>query len=431
VAVQKKARDAITRALRETDYSTQEPLFEIAFASVEFPKGDVPIDPKELTDDQRALCRLFVDAELHSAALAGYAVPWRVGDRRRWLGLDPPRRLEQRVAGAPLWRTIALLRAEDVERAGAFLNKLPIDARLEAFGEIESGAYDLDVDDIFHQGGVRLVEDLGRSPDKGKKWATRALDAAAAALASPRVVDGLVWSPSSEYRLVAFEAIARSKAPIKREWEAMLPIVEAPYATAKRITMALDRTRRDDIVATALRAGHPNLAMTRAMELVVDFPSRPLFEAIFDLCEKVERPVRRVLPDLKKAAGKNQELRELVDARMRGKPKPLALAVVRRITVRKDDELTKVQRTQLRAARRQYGDEMESLAECPVSITELARSDGAAAYAIFEIMGDSGCVFEAGTTKIVATIVQRGVECDDARLREAFALARGTKKKRR
>ena len=56
-------------------------------------------------------------------------------------------------------------------------------------------------------------------------------------------------------------------------------------------------------------------------------------------------------------------------------------------------------------------------------IKTLADAKGKPAYDVWEYAGDSGTMFEVGTTKEVACIIQGSVECANEALRDAFELA--------
>jgi hypothetical protein len=437
MTVPAQARAAIAKALRSKDYEVQEPLFAKAFDAVGFPKDrDVPADPKDLTEDQRALCALIVAAEVHPAAFRDYAVPWKTPDRRRWLGLDPPGALERRVdftwkgkrTNAPLWRAIRIHQEDRDERprVGAVLDALPIDVRLASIVEMDHNHYSIDPDYLPTPEPKDVAAALR---DRGARWATEQLDLAAAAFAAlARMQPG--WRPSDGFVIFAFEIALGAEVPLAPAWDAILPIVRAKLALAARLIRALPAERRDRVTAAALRHGHPNYAMNRSVELAAQFPSVPLFEVIFELCEKVERSVRKVLPALHKAAARSKNrvaLKAFLDARMRGKPKPEALTITRRFSPKSPGELDKAQREQLAAALERYdgssiGDDDELFADGLSTFSELARADGSLAYTRVDLYGDSGAVFLEDTVEAVASIIQGGLECE-ATLREALQLA--------
>lgn len=57
-----------------------------------------------------------------------------------------------------------------------------------------------------------------------------------------------------------------------------------------------------------------------------------------------------------------------------------------------------------------------------LTLREVADAKGAHVYDLWEYMGDSGCLFRAGTTKVVAEIVQGSAQCDDAALSDAVEI---------
>jgi hypothetical protein len=55
-----------------------------------------------------------------------------------------------------------------------------------------------------------------------------------------------------------------------------------------------------------------------------------------------------------------------------------------------------------------------------LEIREIVDAEGKPAYDAYLYMADSGTVFRAGTTEIVAEIIQFGLECDDPELEAAL-----------
>ncbi len=62
-------------------------------------------------------------------------------------------------------------------------------------------------------------------------------------------------------------------------------------------------------------------------------------------------------------------------------------------------------------------------------IRELADWTGAPAYRAFSYNADDGMIFAAGSTEIVASMVQHTVQCDDPALFEALQAALADKPK--
>jgi hypothetical protein len=103
------------------------------------------------------------------------------------------------------------------------------------------------------------------------------------------------------------------------------------------------------------------------------------------------------------------------------------------------DELTPHQQAQLVAAGKRYDGGDYSAAErlsfegsdaSPggqeqsfkgfLEIREIVDASGQPAYDVFLYMVDSGTIFRAGTTEVVADVIQCGLECADEALEEAL-----------
>jgi hypothetical protein len=108
---------------------------------------------------------------------------------------------------------------------------------------------------------------------------------------------------------------------------------------------------------------------------------------------------------------------------------PIVLQLGRYFEPKIPSDLTPLQQKQLVAAGKLYHGETASVealmdeetggegsfAGC-LEVREIVDEAGNPAYTSFFYMGDSGTVFEAGGTKVVAEIIQCGLECDNATL---------------
>lgn len=108
---------------------------------------------------------------------------------------------------------------------------------------------------------------------------------------------------------------------------------------------------------------------------------------------------------------------------------PIVLKLGRYFEPKIPADLTPLQQQQLVAAGKLYHGEATSVdalmdedtagegsfAGC-LEVREIVDEAGNPAYTSFFYMGDSGTIFAAGGTKVVAEIIQCGLECDDTAL---------------
>jgi len=129
-----------------------------------------------------------------------------------------------------------------------------------------------------------------------------------------------------------------------------------------------------------------------------------------------------------------------------GKPPVPRLAVAVRRAPRKLSELDAVGKRQLEIAVERYNGAKRTAKQIlasdaegqggepflPGSIERLALADAAGkpAYDAWLYMGDSGCIFRAGTEAVVAERIQAGLECADKSLRIALLAALSPPKKK-
>ena len=433
------AKKALTIILREKSLTSVKAYkaVDAAFAAVGWtnPEGDVLPLAKDLTPAQRALFEALATRDGHD--LARFGVPdVRL---REWLGLAKPGVLEKPVTFTfekkkltePLWRALRRYEeAGDEDATRAFLKKLPIATRLEAFGEVNAHGYEkpyrLESETLFDYRDEKL---LGRLRAEGKRWAPRFAD---------RLLELEPRYRNEDVRWPVFLALVRAKVAIEPRWDELLPLGFGVYAKlTEECIRAIPEERRDRAIAAALDYQSLYLAEV-GVPLLAKFPSLVLAQKI--LAEGLDSdryPKHRVLADMKKIAEKHGVVKKALDPFLKGQPAPLALHCTRAWKPRSARELDATQKKQLEVAARRYDGRKRSAAELLApsknegdsfhgffEIRHLATADGKPAYDALLYMVDSGTIFRAGTTKAVASIIQSGIEMEtkDAPLADGLAI---------
>ena len=104
------------------------------------------------------------------------------------------------------------------------------------------------------------------------------------------------------------------------------------------------------VLVASLNSAHPSYALSRAQELIQDFPSAQLFTATIELNKKLGRALRLLTPTLEKAAGKDQALKDVIARALKGKKKPRAFKVTQYLAPSFAKDLTAHQRKLLEKA---------------------------------------------------------------------------------
>lgn len=408
----------------------------------------------ELDRTQRALAEIM--ARLDGVSIANVAIPGSGWCRRRWLGLAPGGVLEREIEFAdgerrvvPLWRALSRLKAEhrtDESRqlvAGLDLSKLE---RLELFTDVVLGAYGLSAQDCF-EWGSKGPEALALSAvDAGcKPWAVATAGRLVRLFASPALHSERHGfnQPPDELCWPLLAALVRSDTPIEPEWEICLRLTYGPpdyVALSRQCLRALPVERRDAAFAAAVERMLPAYGVRTALCLLPDFPSAAVTEYVLAHAASVDyRPKREILAELAELAKQREVMRPALEVYLGEQPPRIELALIRAIEPTDAGELTPMQREQLEHAGKLYDGRALSAAERLsyegsdqhpggqdqsfrgfLKIREIADAEGKPAYDAFEYMVDSGAIFRAGTTDVVAEVIQFGLECEDPALKEAL-----------
>jgi hypothetical protein len=437
----KAARDAVLM-LDAKPRSARARIASIAFKAVAFPPstedGVALVD--DLTPAQRALAEL-VAVRTDELYTGDWAMPSDLATAVRWLGLEPGGVLEREVAFAdgkrkrvPLWRALMVLGSKDVRAMHAFIRslKLSVVERLDLFVQRSLG--------YFHMEDVEPVPDAEIGSDAGE-WATREADrllalTAARGRGAPDVVTPAVAT-------VLLLAIVRAGRAVEPRWDVFIkpPLPLTPAAL--EILRAIPEPRRGTALARLFTRDFDKYPLAAGLALLAPFPSRPLTQAILGLAEDGIFTKKEILAKLAPIAKKHAVVRDQVDAfqgKQRKEPPPLVLTTTSEKAPRTLAELTKLQRLQLtamigvydgdkRSLEKRFGKE-EALGGMALRIRVIVDAKRKPVYEAFSWLADDGCVFEKGTTNMVAHLIQHSVDqCDDPRLEEALETALGPAKR--
>jgi hypothetical protein len=282
------------------------PVVLRALEVVDFPKRGqrVPL-PEELTAPQRELAEILAQ-RANVTCLSMHAIPKKVQQRRRWLGIDPPSLLERPVtldvAGEtverPLWWACSYL----VERrAGELIPSLI--SRDELFQlAVEVSLWRGEIYDVGFGYPASWLQPYDLAEDGSQAaWAAEKL-AEIATWSRPESrgeVDGIQYFQAAAGRDsfdppmsldgtkaafgYLFSALAAGGLSIRPEWEIFLPWAGPPLMT--RMLAAIPEPRREAAAVAAFRRTLPKSALETAFDVLPTFPSAALADAVRELLQ--------------------------------------------------------------------------------------------------------------------------------------------------
>lgn len=409
---------------------------EAAMSAVGFAWADVaqsyqrPIPaPSTLSDLQREALALL--SEHPEVPIRMYPCPGPAWAKRRWLGIDPPGALFR--DDAQLYR--AFRETEDSGRRAAMLDALTFGERIEALVDLTMLGSDYDGDtDVLNRlrtETAKIDASLGAWAQKMAPW-----------LLAIREADYRDWECSdvrAEVLEAVFVALVRAGVRMDPNWETLLPLEHVAWDTEHvyECIDAIPKERREARLLDGLDR-LPVYAWKHAVavKLLKKYPYRSIARWVLARAKDAENPnkVIKALLDLG-----DDEIAALVKEHKAGqKPAP-------KLTVRSRGEVGKldaVAKKQLEIAANRYDDEKHTAEEILAnedgdagimcSTIEVVRIDDAKKKPAFDAwlyMVDSGTIFRAGTTEVVAEVVQGSIECSDPALRAALADAIESKAK--
>lgn len=402
--------------------------------------------PRDLSPLQRALLERLGDRDL---PLYQFRVPSSGPCRQRWLGIAAGGVLERDIAfelngeqrTEPLWRAVVEAHRDGDERSlRRILDALSLGDRLRAFGEVNAAiglgsAYWLDQKIFFDCWDAPL---LRRLRDEGKDWAPRFADELLAQAASRDRSKGW-WTLTADLRWPVFLALVRAGIPIEPRWDALLPLGAGDlFAPSVECVRAIPDERRTGAIIEALKSNISVVAI--GLPLLDVFPSEDLARLLRKSTGGAGIPKQKILAQLEELAERHAVVRRGLTSKSKAKPKPNPKPKAERVELRcagvlrprAFSELTPVVQVQLQiAGRRRDGRAVgaeqrfseEGFGPGFLEICELHDARGVHVYDALLHHADSGAVFEAGGKKIVAQVIQDGVECKTASLRDALEAA--------
>jgi hypothetical protein len=402
--------------------------------SVAFPGSKEPLpDLDALTADQRAAVEVLASAD-GQLAVFPWALPVRGWAIRRWLGRERPGALEVPVTHDVDGEQITEPRWRALRRAGRDLPKvflaMPISDRLDAYVDIVLGAYRLPRHRLSWGELSEVPAGLG-------DWAAAAAD---------RVSSIPHGTTPMALRWAIFLSLVRGGRDIEPRWDVLLPAGTGDeHEPMVECVAAVPQTRRDAALLAAVERLAAGAAIVACgLEMLDVYPSDALLGLVWRHSEaaasapKFARITRRDLDGrLDHLADRHGVLATEI-ARLRAGEGPVpVLSVQESVCPRGGDALDELRRAQLVEAGRRYDGEAAPvevrLSEDPdeedrsfattVRLTLLVDEAGRPAYDVWEYRGDSGLVYAAGTTDIVAEIVQASLEGGDPALRTALRVA--------
>jgi hypothetical protein len=390
-----------------------------------------PIPPaSELNAEQRTVAEIL--ARTPGPYLMQARMPAPAWVRRQWLGIDPPGPLFRiEIDGVPLYHAVReVVRSPKTgwTNAAALLAGLPDEERTAALCDLRLAALDL-----FEP----IVEPLLQKPlpDRGKggrAWAIELADRLVALFTpgAPMAECGNRSKPSTDLARAAFVSLVNARVPIEPRWDALLTL-ESWMAKEEReaCVRAIPEERREAAVAAALF----NPSVEVATDLLPRFPFACLAAYVVARLEHAH-DAQGALDAVRAAAKRNAAIVEILAPVEKKLAKTPTLRVTARLQLIVEAELDATARKQLEAANRRYGGHKMTTREIfaaqaqegevilPRLTERLTVEDDNKkhVYDVWLYMGDSGTVFKAGRTVVVAEIVQGGLECKSLALKLAL-----------
>jgi hypothetical protein len=365
-------------------------------------------EPKPWSEPEGRLLALLAEVEIDLAHYPMYSVPSWV---RRWLGLEPAGALFARLDDGRT-RLEALRAAQEDDHAfEALIASFPVADRLEILVDLLDGDQDFAgaVEDLLQ----RTIESLDGSAGPWPR-----------AQAERTGTAGTLGREQALREQAIFLALVRAKIAIEPEWDALVPLVFGSYVgwIMEECVRAIPAERRAAAVVARLErcdphVGRPRLVALAALELV---PEPAIARWVY--ARRNEHPKPQEITDHLRALGKDHPAILAVLTEPVAPPRfsvalvpvePLDSAAAQQLEVAS----TRYDGKKRRAAAILAGDDDDE-AIVPSTIRRIALTEnGGRAYDAWTYMGDTATVFVAGTTEVVAEVVQGGLECRDAELK--------------
>ena len=374
----------------------------------------------ELAEEQRAVAEAL--ARTPGPWFSEQKLPCPAWVKRQWLGIDPPGPLFRLlVDGAPLYHVL---------RAGR--------ADLATLSPVDYVAACCDLRLMRMDGGGGSLE--GPLPDAGAAGGAFGVAFAERLLAmfdgkQPKSERGNLETAPVDLRRAAFLSMVRAGVTIEPRWDALLPLeVWMPLEERRACIAAVPEARREAAVEAALRrVMFPSNQAQVALDVLEEHPFASAAKLAIEQLDDVEDGVAAV-ERLRAAAARSPAVAKALVPLEKRLAKAPKLRVARRVSPVTRAALDGPREKQLLAANRRYEGKARTLeqlfaategdgdAMLPAHTTLLFLEDetGTPTHEAWLTMGDSGSVFKAGTTTVVAQLIQKSLECKQLPL--SFAL---------
>lgn len=435
----RKALEASTTLGDNPDWDARvkvQKVWATALQAAGFVENEAPPLASALTDRQRRALELY-------AAVPGVGVrkmnlfshDWAV---KQWLGVTPPGALFRARKAGPLIH--ALLGAKDKKARAALLEGLPVIEAIDAVIDLEL----MDGPDGFELLETLLWKLAKKLDSKAGTWAASAADRFTSALNDPRSRELFTAKGPKIRGVVALTVMlgaVRAKVPLRPEWDVLFTRMwnqSVPIgAEVHEIITALPADRRDAaLVGIAAAETFENARIEAALKLLAKWPSAPLVAAVMEWMPKALR-TGELKAQLKALAAKSP----VIAAAMKGKKSAGSVVKLQLAEVEAVDsigQLDKVAQAQLVECQKRYGGKKLTVKailanddddlEARISTGMLDRAGvvdakGARVYDAWFYGGDAGTFFRAGSTEVVADLIQDSVDGADAAIRDALRAA--------
>lgn len=433
------------------------PIIAEAMAALGFAKDPAGVKRAVIRADQLEPSQRAGLAQLASypgLPIFPYPVPsvgWAI---RQWLGLDPPGPLfAQDAKGGTLYDTLrAALQRSEHEALGRLVS-LPMPQRLEVLADLQLVPHDYGATHVSYLLGNphvvppnpepvgRVLEEIG--PGSGE-WARRLADRMIALDDAPPLFhrekpagNRMGLFETRTLCLPVFLAMARGGGAIEPRFDRILWFERwTDPAIVHDCIGAIPEDRREQAILDVLAASLDTAFF--AGEILPRYPGARVASSILVLAPGSADP-RAVLRAVKAAAKQNPAIaaelakHEMSIPRLRvadrkAPPRPaeldgIAVQQLEAAAVGNDG-------TPWTAAQILAGEAGQEFAPENVEMLRIENARGEHAYDAWLIVPDSGTIFRAGTTEVVAERVQGALECADPALRAALQDALRPKKKR-
>lgn len=424
----------------EADARRNHELIRSALAAVRIPYDSD--DDREmwhasrLDADQRAVAELLAKhPELPAGSLPMPTPAWA---KRKWLGIDPPGPL---FSGKPsLFERLREVDADDDDEWLPLLERLSIEDRIMVLTDLALMREDFDTVATQNE----LIDGITKMPSTLGDWGGRTADMLLGFVGTRwESAEAHPWGVEEIVTEAVLLAIIRAGRPFEAKYDRLLALGNYAYEprvpVVREIVQAIPEQRREGVVEAALsRLKGPVWRLSIAMRMLETFPYAAIARQA--LAHIDEGKPRKVMQQLGALAKQHPVIDAVLREHKAGQAPPPKLVVLER-TKPTFDELDATGRKQVelcaqlfdgrkvRAAQLIASDEDEDEDEpiAPFERTRIANAKGTPAYDAWRYSVDSGTVFRAGSTDVIAEIIQDGLECSDRALRLALIDALASK----